>query len=72
MLIYVNTTISGGDFKLNKNEIKNKKIMKTKKLIIDNRPKIKIRLDNKTTVTVRSMYALKSWQERYPEAKIIE
>ena len=46
--------------------------MKTKKLIIDNRPKIKIRLDHKTTVTVRSMYALKSWQERYPEAKIIE
>ena len=48
------------------------KTMKTKKIILDNRPKIKIRLDNKTTVTVRSTYALKSWQERYPEAIIID
>ncbi len=46
--------------------------MKTKKVIIDSRPKFKIKLDNKTTVTVRSAYALKSWQERYPEAKIID
>ena len=46
--------------------------MKAKKIILDSRPKIKIQLDNKTTVTVRSAYALKSWQERYPEAKIID
>jgi len=46
--------------------------MKVKKIIVDNRPKIKIRLDEKTTVTVRSTFALKSWQERYPEAKIID
>ena len=46
--------------------------MKTKKVISDNRPKIKIRIDNKTTVTVRSVYAVKSWQERYPEAKVLD
>jgi len=46
--------------------------MKTKKIVIDNRPKIKLQIDNKTTVTVRSMFALKSWQERYPEAKVID
>lgn len=46
--------------------------MKVKKIIVDNRPKIKIRVDEKTTVTVRSTFALKSWQERYPEAKIID
>ncbi len=46
--------------------------MKIKKNSIDSRPKIKIQLDIKTTVTVRSMYALKSWQERYPEAKVID
>lgn len=46
--------------------------MKTKKIIIDSRPKIKLQLDEKTTVTVRSAFALKSWQERYPEAKVID
>jgi hypothetical protein len=46
--------------------------MKEKKVIIDNRPKIKLRIDEKTTVTVRSTFALKSWQERYPEAKVID
>ena len=46
--------------------------MKTKKIIIDNRPKIKLQIDEKTTVTVRSTFALKSWKERYPEAKIID
>ncbi len=52
--------------------IEKTKIMRTKKIILDNRPKIKIRLDSKTTVTVRSMYAVKSWQERYPEAKVMD
>lgn len=46
--------------------------MKAKKIIIDNRPKIKLQIDEKTTVTVRSDFALKSWQERYPDAKIID
>jgi hypothetical protein len=45
--------------------------MKTKKTIIDNRPKIKLQVDYKTTVTDRSAYALKSWQDRYPEAKVV-
>jgi hypothetical protein len=46
--------------------------MRTKKIIIDNRPKIKIQLDQRTTITVRTMDALKAWMERYPEAKLIE
>lgn len=46
--------------------------MKAKKIIIDNRPKFKLQIDEKTTVTVRSAFALKSWQERYPAAKIID
>ena len=45
--------------------------MRTKKIILDTRPKIKIWLDSKTTVTVRSIYAVKSWQERYPAAKVL-
>jgi hypothetical protein len=47
-------------------------IMKTKKEVIDNRPKFKLQLDNRTTITVRSTDALKAWQERYPEAKLID
>jgi hypothetical protein len=46
--------------------------MKTKKIITDNRPKIKIQLDDRTTVTVRNMHAFKFWQERYPEAKLLD
>ena len=45
--------------------------MRTKKLIIDNRPKIKIQLDDRTMITVRTMGALSAWKERYPEAKVI-
>ncbi|OFY85509.1 MAG: hypothetical protein A3F72_10065 [Bacteroidetes bacterium RIFCSPLOWO2_12_FULL_35_15] len=53
---------------------RNKKIktMKTKKIVIDNRPKFKLQLDNRTTITVRSTIALKAWQERYPAAKILD
>lgn len=46
--------------------------MKTKKIIIDNRPKFKLQLDNRTTITVRSTNALKAWQDRYPAAKILD
>ena len=46
--------------------------MKTKKTIIDNRPIIKIQLDHRTTITVRTMNALNVWKERYPEAKVVE
>ena len=48
------------------------KTMKTKKEVIDNRPKFKLQLDNRTTITVRTAGALKAWQEKYPEAKLIE
>jgi hypothetical protein len=45
---------------------------KIKKEIIDNRPKFKLQLDNRTTITVRTEGALKAWKEKYPEAKLIE
>jgi len=45
--------------------------MKTKKIVIDDRPKIKIQLDNRTTITVRSMDAYIIWKNKYPEAIII-
>jgi len=46
--------------------------MKTKKIVVDDRPKYKIQLDSRTTITVRTMNALNAWKERYPEAKVIE
>jgi hypothetical protein len=47
--------------------------MKAKKSPIeDNRPKIKIQLDYRTMIVVRTMNAFKQWKERYPEAKVIE
>jgi len=46
--------------------------MKTKKITIDNRPKIKIKLDYKTTITLRSMDVYKVWKDKYPEAIVVE
>lgn len=48
--------------------------MKTKKLNteVDNRPRIKVQLDYRTMIVVRTMNAFKAWKERYPEAKLIE
>lgn len=46
--------------------------MKAKKVKIDLRPKIKIQVDSRTMITVRSMDAFKAWKERYPDAMIIE
>jgi hypothetical protein len=46
--------------------------MKTKKIIIDNRPRFKVQIDYKTIITVRTMEAVKSWISRYPEAKLID
>ena len=46
--------------------------MKAKKQIVDNRPKIKIQIDYRTIITVRSMDAFKAWKERYPEAKLVD
>jgi hypothetical protein len=45
---------------------------KIKKEIIDIRPKYKLQLDSRTTITVRTEGALKAWKEKYPEAKLIE
>jgi hypothetical protein len=46
--------------------------MKTKKEIIDNRPKFKVQVDSRTLITVRSMQAAKSWLEKYPAAKLVD
>ena len=51
--------------------MKTKEIKRTGEPIIDNRPKIKIHLDYKTIITVRSMDAFEIWKEKYPDAKII-
>ena len=46
--------------------------MKAKKEVIDTRPKFKLQIDFRTTITVRTTGALKAWQEKYPEAKLID
>jgi len=46
--------------------------MKTKKEVIDNRPKFKVQVDSRTLITVRSMQAAKSWLEKYPAAKLVD
>jgi hypothetical protein len=43
-----------------------------KAIVNDDRPKIKIKLDYKTIITVRSMDAYKVWKDKFPEAVIIE
>ena len=46
--------------------------MKTKKIVMDSRPKIRIKLNYRTTIIVRSMDAYKVWKDKYPEAILIE
>ena len=46
--------------------------MKTKKVVIDNRPRYKVQIDHRTVITVRTMEAVKSWMGRYPAAKLID
>ena len=45
--------------------------MRTKKEIIDTRPRYKVQVDSRTVITVRTMDAVKSWQQKYPEAKLL-
>ena len=57
-----------------KNKYKTKKttIMRTtKKEVVDTRPRYKVQIDYRTIITVRTMEALKSWQQKYPEAKLV-
>lgn len=35
------------------------------------KPKIKVRLDNKTIITIRDMTKLAFWKERFPDAVVI-
>lgn len=34
-------------------------------------PKIKVRLDNKTIITIKDMAKLAFWKERFPNAEVI-
>jgi len=36
------------------------------------KPKIKVRLDNKTIITIRDMGKLDFWKEKFPDAMVIE
>jgi hypothetical protein len=38
---------------------------------IYDKPLIKVKLDNRTTITIRRMDIFKFWKEKYPDAKII-
>ncbi len=49
-----------------------KKLVKRKKASADDRPNIKIKLDYKTLVTVRSMAAFEKWKLLFPTAIILE
>lgn len=46
--------------------------MPKKEISKDNRPKIKIQINNSTLVIVRSFEAIKLWKEKFPTAKLIE
>lgn len=35
------------------------------------KPKIKVRLDNKTIITIRDMTKLEFWKEKFPDAVVI-
>lgn len=46
--------------------------MKKKARIIDELPRIKVQLDYRTIITVRSPQALDMWLAKYPEAKVLD
>jgi len=59
------------DRKLNIKTKKTTKMRTTKKEVVDTRPRYKVQIDYRTIITVRTMEALKSWQQKYPEAKLV-
>ena len=38
----------------------------------DTTPRIKVQLDYRTTITVKSRHAVDMWLSKYPEAKILD
>jgi hypothetical protein len=72
MLIYVKQILLA--YKLSYTNIPYKQIsiMKTKKIVTDDRPRFKVQIDYKTIITVRTMEAVKSWIQRYPAAKLVD
>ncbi len=51
--------------------MRKKKIKKEKQEELDARPMFKLKIDFKTTITVRSKAALEMWLQKYPNAEII-
>lgn len=45
--------------------------MRTKKEVTDNRPRYKVKIDYKTIITVRTLDAVKAWQQKFPAAKLV-
>ena len=55
--------------------MKNKYPSRVKKIILTQAPtkaKIKVRLDERTTITIPHMKALKLWKVKFPNAVVIE
>lgn len=48
-----------------------KKFTPKQKTTSDDTPLIKVMIDHKTLITVRSEKAVKMWQERYPNARVV-
>jgi len=44
---------------------------KKKNKIKELKPKIKVRLDSKTVITIRDMAKLEFWKEKFPNAVVI-
>jgi hypothetical protein len=49
-----------------------KKVMAKKKKVKELQPKIKVRLDSRTIITVRDESKLDFWREKYPNLEVIK
>ncbi|MEO7871474.1 MAG: hypothetical protein ABIT08_02665 [Bacteroidia bacterium] len=59
---------------MNKNKKKYPRISKSN-MVMTQGPttaKIKVRLDERTTVTIHHISALKVWKQKYPDAQVID
>ena len=72
----LNNKVSFLSLYLNMSQIKKKypRISKANMVMTQGptKAKIKVRLDERTTVTIQHISALKLWQVKYPDAKVIE
>ena len=51
--------------------VKSSRKKKVAKPAKDDSKKIKVRLDNRTVITIRNIAMFKIWKEKYPKAEII-